>query len=115
MINEKNRVITKAFYKNKIDRKKIVEEIVKKRKPFIIYSCLSEEEKDRKRHREWAYKNRKKILKELKEECTKCGSISNIQIHHIYYTNNLHDLKILCEKCHIKLHKEKIVEVQVEK
>lgn len=41
------------------------------------------------------------------KKCAMCGSVQNIQNHHLIYDNNYVQLVIhLCKKCHEKLHKE---------
>ena len=49
---------------------------------------------------------RKKILIERGEICSECGVYGN-EIHHIDKSKNIHtenNLKVLCHKCHTKLH-----------
>ena len=44
-------------------------------------------------------------------KCQYCGSLHNLQVHHIHYLNlgfeKLEDLVLLCESCHSQLHEEK--------
>lgn len=56
--------------------------------------------KNKLKARSWTKYHREEILKVKGEICETCGSISNIEIHHKEYTNNLKDLQILCRLCH---------------
>jgi len=45
-----------------------------------------------------------------KTQCEKCGSIENLDIHHIDHNpnnNNLDNLMCLCRSCHMKIHRPK--------
>ena len=57
--------------------------------------------------KEWKEK-RKKVLQRDNYRCKKCGSKTNLHIHHISYKNigkePLDDLVTLCDNCHKKLH-----------
>ncbi len=53
-----------------------------------------------------------RILTRLRDgsKCRVCGSMRNLNCHHIHYDNlgneELDDLVTLCENCHTKLHEE---------
>jgi hypothetical protein len=57
--------------------------------------------------RRWKIK-RQKVFAELGEVCYKCGSIVNIQVHHLTYMNWLEELSEqlipLCPACHTWIH-----------
>ena len=42
------------------------------------------------------------------KRCERCGSVENIQVHHIHYRNifveELEDLMVVCKACHRKIH-----------
>lgn len=75
--------------------------------------------------REYAKKFLEKYLREIcNNQCEKCKNKENLQLHHVVYNNNLQKeiykklkigkgkkelkkiLMLLCENCHIKIHKE---------
>ena len=43
--------------------------------------------------------------------CEKCGSIKNLELHHLRYgvDVNYYDLKLLCRECHRNIHHPKII------
>lgn len=55
------------------------------------------------RDKEWATL-RTKALKKDGFKCVRCGSIENLQIHHLsnynYYAPDVEQLETLCKKCH---------------
>lgn len=45
--------------------------------------------------------------------CNRCGSIQDLEVHHLYYAKSwydcqLADLEVLCEDCHRKAHPRRI-------
>ncbi len=48
-----------------------------------------------------------------KKICEKCGSVKNVELHHITYDLDINIIQLICRKCHRELHhnilrKEKI-------
>lgn len=57
---------------------------------------------------EWK-KLRESFISHKGSKCEKCGSESNLQVHHLHYKNifkeKFEDLMVLCKSCHRKEHK----------
>ena len=51
------------------------------------------------------HKLREQIIK-LKKCCEICGSIENLEIHHIEYINKEAYVQLLCRSCHKSLHRD---------
>jgi len=61
--------------------------------------------KEKKQIRDYSYH---KFRQELLEEigcCEICGSVFNLEIHHISYTKEKEAIKLFCKKCHTEVHK----------
>lgn len=58
------------------------------------------------------WKQRRNEIVEQRKVCEICGSSKNLEVHHLTYENIGHekdeDLKLLCCKCHRKVHKGKL-------
>ncbi|MBA7686987.1 hypothetical protein ES703_95447 [subsurface metagenome] len=48
---------------------------------------------------------RKEALRNVNKECSLCGAVENLHVHHIRYpARNLNDVLVVCPICHFKLH-----------
>lgn len=75
------------------------------------------------RFREWRKRKRKAVIDALGGACEKCGSKRHLHIHHQkpighngnrhYYWNEIGELNLFCERCHVKHHSLKNKEVKV--
>lgn len=55
---------------------------------------------------------RKEALSHYEKSCIKCGHTKKVIVHHIdenRKNNNLSNLMILCESCHVKIHKPPVI------
>jgi len=105
--------MAKAYYKNKNERKVALDKIAIRRRQVVLYSRMQERKLLFNRRIQRIIKkristitrniNRNQKLK-TKEQCEVCGSKNNLDIHHIKYTLNPSDWKVLCKKCHVKIH-----------
>lgn len=64
---------------------------------------------------DWEIK-RHEILNRDGRKCTKCSSVSDLDVHHVNYTNGLlpwlypnEGLITLCKNCHKDEHKDKVI------
>jgi 5-methylcytosine-specific restriction endonuclease McrA len=127
--NRKNRVVhikkyrencLKSYHKNKIINKinihvSKIKTYVKNRDKKINYSkrwAKEHPEKIKLAREKYEKSNKEKNrirrlhLKLIKPEmCSKCGSLNNLQLHHIKYEENLANVIVLCKRCHTKEHR----------
>ena len=64
--------------------------------------------------RRWAWDNREKVFDALGRKCKTCGIIDNLEIHHVNYTYDFDDMKVLCKSCHGLEHRATFEGVKVE-
>jgi len=55
--------------------------------------------------RKWARKHQEEVYNKLGRKCAKCGSVTQLTIHHKQYEKDINCLEILCSKCHREFHK----------
>jgi len=116
MLTEAQKRAKKNFYKR--HREKVIKEsnerLKKKKaenpKAFRKYKAelaKKQHQKDKEKDliRLFAYRRlRTEIILE-REKCENCGNSENLEIHHQKYTNNKEDLRLLCRKCHLIIHR----------
>jgi len=49
------------------------------------------------------HKLRQQIIK-LRKYCESCGSLENLELHHLKYINKENYVQLLCRKCHRFIH-----------
>lgn len=108
MINKKNQVITKAYFKSNADRKNRIREIILNR-GISETNRLKNREKYRKNNTlKTAIRNATKEFvkknKSLFTACVVCGSKKKIEIHHTKYTMCVDDWMCVCSDCHKDIH-----------
>lgn len=69
-------------------------------------------------YKKWYASRREGVIKALGGKCFLCGSIDNLEIHHIFpldvegsrhnFWNNKEELMLLCESCHKTEHRKLI-------
>jgi len=56
------------------------------------------------------WEDKAELMKRITRKCEFCGKKKNLQVHHKHYRNVTNeqqkDLRVLCKKCHEKLHKQ---------
>jgi len=101
-----DQIVSCAYFKNKEERKKAINKIQNNR-PIKVKVLNTTKAIIKRNMRNWAKYNKKKILGIKRAVCEICKSRTNIVVHHDKYTNNINDLRVLCDNCHKKLHGKK--------
>ncbi len=77
-----------------------------------VYDKLPKQrELHRIRSRDYLRRKRERyLLKEENNYCINCGSIRNLEIHHITYNQKYNLIEILCRKCHKEVHRKLLLQ-----